>query len=38
LVLLAGPVWARMRVEKLYLVTAAGQETPIDVEMAVDPK
>ena len=27
-----------MRVEKLYLVTGAGQETPIDVEMAVDPK
>ena len=38
LVVLAGPVWARMRVDKLWLVTAAGQETPIDVEMAVDPK
>ena len=38
LVVLAGPVWARMRVDKLWLVTAGGQETPIDVEMAVDPK
>jgi uncharacterized protein len=38
LVLLAGPVCARMRVDKLWLVTGAGQETPIDVEMAVDPK
>jgi uncharacterized protein len=27
-----------MRVEKLWLVTGAGQETPIDVEMADDPK
>jgi uncharacterized protein len=27
-----------MRVEKLWLSTGAGQETPIDVEMAVDPK
>jgi len=27
-----------MRVEKLWLITGAGQETPIDVEMAVDPK
>ena len=27
-----------MRVEKLWLVTGAGQETPIDVEMALDPK
>jgi uncharacterized membrane protein (UPF0127 family) len=38
LVVLAGPVNARMRVDKLWLVTAAGQETPLDVEMAVDPK
>jgi uncharacterized membrane protein (UPF0127 family) len=38
LVVLAGPVSARMRVDKLWLVTAAGQETPLDVEMAVDPK
>jgi len=38
LVVLAGPVCARMRVEKLWLVTGAGQETPIDVEMAADPK
>ncbi len=27
-----------MRVERLWLVTAAGQETPIDVEMAEAPK
>lgn len=38
LVVLAGPVCARMRVDKLWLITAAGQETPLDVEMAVDPK
>jgi len=38
LVAFAGPVCARMRVEKLWLVTGAGQETPLDVEMAVDPK
>ena len=27
-----------MRVDKLWLITGAGQETPIDVEMAVDLK
>ena len=38
LVVLAGPVCARMRVERLWLVTGAGQEKPIDVEMAEAPK
>ncbi len=37
LALLAGPVSARMRVERLWLVTG-GQEKPIDVEMAEAPK
>jgi len=38
LVVLAGPVCARMRVDKLWLVIGAVQETPIDVEMAETPK
>lgn len=38
LVVLTGPVCARMRVDKLWLVIGAGQETPIDVEMAEMPK
>ena len=38
LVVLTGPVCARMRVDKLWLVIGAGQETPIDVEMAETPK
>jgi uncharacterized membrane protein (UPF0127 family) len=38
LVVLAGPVSARMRVDKLWLVTGAGQEMPIEVEMAETPK
>jgi uncharacterized membrane protein (UPF0127 family) len=38
LALLAGPVYARMRVERLWLVTGPGQEKPIEVEMAEAPK
>jgi uncharacterized membrane protein (UPF0127 family) len=35
---LAGPVAAGMRVDRLWLTTGAGQETPIDVEVAEAPK
>jgi uncharacterized membrane protein (UPF0127 family) len=37
-VMLAGPVSAKMRVDRLWLRTSAGQETPIDVEVAEAPK
>ncbi len=36
--MLAGPVTAKMRVDRLWLRTGAGQETPIDVEVAEEPK
>ena len=36
--LLAAPLDAKMRVDRLWLVTGAGQETPIDVEIAEAPK
>ena len=38
LALLAGPVCARMRVDKLWLITGAGQEKPIEIEVAEAPK
>jgi len=38
LVLLAAPLAAKMRVDRLWLVTSAGQETPIEVEIAEAPK
>jgi uncharacterized membrane protein (UPF0127 family) len=37
-VMLAGPAAAKMRVERLWLMTSAGQETPIDAEVAEAPK
>jgi len=37
-VLLPAPLEAAMRTERLWLVTAAGHETPIDVEIADDPQ
>jgi len=36
--LLATPLDAKMRQERLWLLTGPGQETPIDVEIADDPK
>ena len=36
--LLAAPVDAKMRVERLWLVPASGQEVPIDIEVAEAPK
>ncbi len=38
LALLAGPVCARMRVDKLWLITGVGQEKPIEIEVAEAPK
>ena len=38
LALLAGPALARMRVDKLWLITGAGQEKPIEIEVAEAPK
>lgn len=35
---LALPAAAKMRVDRLWLVTGPGQETPIDVEIAEEPK
>lgn len=35
---LAVPAGAKMRVERLWLMTGAGQETPIEVEVAKEPK
>lgn len=32
------PAETRMRVERLWLLPASGQEVPIDVEVAADPK
>ena len=37
-VLLTGPLDAKMRVDRLWLLTGPGQETPIDVEIAQEPK
>jgi uncharacterized protein len=37
-VLLASPVAAKMRQDRLWLVTGPSQETPIDVEIAEEPK
>jgi len=37
-VLLAGPVAAKMRQDRLWLLTAGGHETPINVEIAEAPK
>lgn len=36
--LLATPLQAKMRVDRLWLATGAGHETPIDVEIAEGPK
>jgi uncharacterized membrane protein (UPF0127 family) len=36
--LLATPLEAKMRVDRLWLLTGPGQETPIDVEIAEAPK
>jgi uncharacterized membrane protein (UPF0127 family) len=38
LMALAPPLSAEMRVERLWLVTGPGQETPIEVEIAEAPK
>ena len=35
---LAGPLDAKMRVDRLWLVTGAGSEVPIDIEVAEAPK
>jgi uncharacterized membrane protein (UPF0127 family) len=35
---LASPLCAKMRVERLWLVTGSGRETPIEVEIAEAPK
>jgi uncharacterized membrane protein (UPF0127 family) len=37
-VTLAAPIHAEMRVERLWLVTDAGREVPIDIEVAKAPK
>ncbi len=37
-VLLASPVAAKMRQDRLWLMTGPSQETPIDVEIAEEPK
>ncbi len=36
--LLATPLEAKMRQDRLWLLTGPGQETPIDVEIAEEPK
>jgi uncharacterized protein len=36
--MIAAPATAKMRVDRLWLMTRAGQETPIDVEIAEEPK
>ncbi len=36
--LFASPLDAKMRVGRLWLVTGAGQETPIDIEIAEEPQ
>jgi hypothetical protein len=36
-VMLAAPLEAKMRQDRLWLLTAPGQETPIDVEIAEEP-
>jgi len=38
LIAFSAPVAAKMRVDRLWLVTGSGQETPIDVEVAEAPK
>lgn len=38
LTLSAPPLAAKMRVDRLWLVTSSGQKTPIDVEIAEAPK
>ena len=35
---LANPLDAKMRIDRLWLVPAAGKEVPIDIEIAEDPK
>ena len=35
---LAGPADAKMRVDRLWLVTGSGRETPIDIEVAEAPE
>ena len=35
---LAAPVDAKMRLDRLWLVPASGQEVPIDIEVAEDPQ
>ena len=38
LAVLAAPVDAKVRLDRLWLVPASGQEVPIDVEVAEDPQ
>jgi uncharacterized membrane protein (UPF0127 family) len=37
-VLMAAPLEAKMRQDRLWLMTGPGQETPIDVEIAQEPR